>query len=52
MKVIFTEKNMTAPVRSAINRMSRKGRRWEGVNNSPEDFCNRLLESQLLQKQK
>ena len=54
MKIFYTEKNVSAPVRSALARMSRKSRgAWNGIQfNSPEDFCNQLLEAQRIERQK
>ena len=56
MKVIFTEKNVSAPVRSAIARMSRRARVASAElyikYGSPEDHCDQLLEAQRIEKQK
>ena len=56
MKVTFTEKNISAPVRSAIARMSRRARVASAElyckYGSPEDICNQLLEAQRIEKQK
>ena len=59
MKIIYTEKDMTAPVRSAVERISRVARsakastaQFQILSGSPEDFCNQILEAEKFEKQK